>query len=200
MNCWPLAAVSGTKHHDDRVFGGDPSLLAEAIVVSPDGHVLYNGSNSGSGSSVPGNLLHWPNPLEVSSYAFTDFPRFTVPPWGPTPLPSGSTYPPGTEQTNGYDFNNDVAGDTYVFLLGNKEMNGWWEGREAFLKLTGPTPLLPDFAFGVWYTWYNSYTERRAKDEIGNWTMAKFPLDVWGLDMYLSTSRSLAKSRSCARA
>ena len=27
------------------------------------------------------------------------------------------------------------------------------------------------------------YTEQRAKHEIGNWTAAKFPLDVWGLDM-----------------
>ena len=27
------------------------------------------------------------------------------------------------------------------------------------------------------------YTESRAKDEIGNWTAANLPLDVWGLDM-----------------
>ena len=44
-------------------------------------------------------------------------------------------------------------------------------------ELTGPTPLLPDFTWGVWYTWYNSYTESRAKDEIGNWTAIKLPLD-----------------------
>jgi hypothetical protein len=33
------------------------------------------------------------------------------------------------------------------------------------------------------YTWYVSYTESRAKHEIGNWTELKLPLDVWGLDM-----------------
>jgi hypothetical protein len=27
------------------------------------------------------------------------------------------------------------------------------------------------------------YTEQRAKDEVGNWTAGRFPLDVWGLDM-----------------
>lgn len=43
----------------------------------------------------------------------------------------------------------------------------WWSSREEFLTLTGPTPLLPDFAYGVWYTWYIKYTESRAKDEIG---------------------------------
>lgn len=37
--------------------------------------------------------------------------------------------------------------------------------------------------YGIWYTWYVIYTEQRAKHEIGNWTAAKFPLDVWGLDM-----------------
>ena len=35
----------------------------------------------------------------------------------------------------------------------------------------------------VWYTWYNEYSESRAKDEIGNWTKIKLPLDVWGLGM-----------------
>jgi hypothetical protein len=69
-----------------------------------------------------------------------------------------------------------------VFLLGDS-LASWYESRAEFLELTGPTPLLPDFAFGIWYTWYIKYTEQRAKDEIGNWTAAKLPLDVWALDM-----------------
>ena len=84
--------------------------------------------------------------------------------------------------TNGYDFTNDVVGDTYVFLLGDS-LNTWWQSRGEFLRLTGPTPLLPDFAYGIWYTWYIAYSEGRAKDEIGNWTGIKLPLDVWALDM-----------------
>lgn len=92
-----------------------------------------------------------------------------------------------------------------MFLLGD-DLDGWWKGRADFITLTGPTPLLPDFAYvealsslltyhvqcsytisyilvryGVWYTWYVIYTEQRAKDEIGNWTAGNFPLDVWGL-------------------
>ena len=80
--------------------------------------------------------------------------------------------------TNGYDFTNDVDGDAYIFLLGD-DLDGWWGSREEFLTLTGPTPLLPDFAYGVWYTWYVLYTEERAKHEVGNWTQIKLPLDVY---------------------
>ena len=115
--------------------------------------VLWSGSNTGPSGQVDMNLLHWPSPLAAQGYAFTDRPRFTVPPWGPTPIPPGANVPPGTEGTNGYDFTNDVDGDTYVFLLGDS-LESWWESRKEFLSLTGPTPLLPDVAYGIWYTWY----------------------------------------------
>eukprot|EP00493_Phyllostaurus_siculus_P006690 UN06759 len=68
----------------------------------------------------------------------------------------------------------------YVFLLGNT-IDEWFSSRGEFLKLTGPTPLLPDFAYGIWYTWWLPYTEEQLKHEVGNWTAAKFPLDVYGL-------------------
>ena len=38
--------------------------------------------------------------------------------------------------------------------------------RQAFIDLAGPTPLLPDFAFGTWFTYWFSYTEAQAKDDI----------------------------------
>ena len=92
--------------------------------------------------------------------------------------------PPELVDTNGYDFTNDVPGDTYIFLLGaDGELDRWWASRAEFMTLTGPTPLLPDYAYGAWSTWYLVYTEQRAKDEIGNWTAIGLPLDVWGLDM-----------------
>ena len=159
------------------------STLSAATVAAPDGKLLYKGANTFTNASqVAANHLHWPSPLDAPSYAFNDFPRFTAPAWGPTPIPRDAKVPAELVATNGYDFTNNVDGDTYVFLLGDS-LEGWWKGRADFMTLTGPTPLLPDFAYGIWYTWYVVYTEQRAKDEVGNWTDAKFPLDVWGLDM-----------------
>ncbi len=188
INCWPLASSSGTKPHAHRSYGrvrggqGESGLNKGVVVATPAGGILYRGTNTGDSANVAANLLHWPSPLNGSAYAFNDYPRFTVPRWGPTPIPAGSNVPASAAATNGYDFTNSVDGDTYVFLLGDT-LDGWWAGRRDFLTLTGPTPLLPDFAYGIWYTWYIAYTEQRAKDEIGNWTAAKLPLDVWGLDM-----------------
>ena len=172
--CWPFASVVGSKVAQGRVFGrvagGD---LARAIIATPAGRVLYNGSNTFDGADLlPSNVLHWPSPLDGSTaYAFEDRPRFTVPEWGPTPIPANESAAPGTADTNGYDFQNDVHGDTYVFLLhgggeGEPSLNAWWAARENFLSLTGPTPLLPDWAYGIWYTWYIRYTEERAKHEL----------------------------------
>jgi len=144
------------------------------VVTDTEGKVLWDSKASGS--------LHWPSPLENEAYAFADHPRFHVPEWGPTPIPEDAKIPKELIATNGYDFSNDVDGDIYVFILG-KSLENWWTSRGEFLQLTGPVPLLPDFAYGIWYTWWLQYTEQRAKDEIGNWTAGNFPLDVWGLDM-----------------
>jgi hypothetical protein len=139
----------------DRTFGystGAP--IGSYIVTSKSGAVIFDGANQTSFTAVSPNLLHWPDPPCVGarcaatpqpSYAFTDRPRFTVPPWGPTPIPAGKSAAPGTEATNGFDFNNDVDGDVYIFLLGSS-LDGWWSSRKELLTLTGPTPLLPDYA------------------------------------------------------
>jgi hypothetical protein len=75
-----------------------------------------------------------------------------------------------------------VDGDTYVFLLGDS-LSSWRESRKEFIDLTGPTPLLPDFAFGTWFTRWWHYTERLAKEEVLRWKHDRLPLDVWGLDL-----------------
>jgi hypothetical protein len=186
-HCYPFSSCKGTRPKLGHVFGGTTAAGAtsfgtSAIVATPSGEILWNGSNTGNSSKVAANLLHWPSPLESKSYAFMDSPRFTVPQWGPTPMPNNSIVAPGSTVTNGYDFTNDQRGDIYVFLLGDT-LEEWWASRAEFLALTGPSPLLPDYAWGVWYTWYRQYTESQAKDEIGNWTKIKLPLDVWGLDM-----------------
>jgi alpha-glucosidase (family GH31 glycosyl hydrolase) len=61
---------------------------------------------------------------------------------------------PALANTNGYDFRNDVMGDVYIFLLG-ATLDDWHHSRQEFLQLTGPTPQLPDFAFGTWFTYWH---------------------------------------------
>ena len=94
----------------------------------------------------------------------------------------GANVDPSLRKTNGYDFENGVEGDTYVWLLGNT-LPEWHASRREFIELTGPTPLLPDYAYGIWKTWWHPYTEKEAKDEITMWQAAGLPLDIWGLDL-----------------
>ena len=75
------------------------------------------------------------------------------------------------------DFRNNVRGDVYVFLLGTS-LEAWWGGRAEFLRLTGPTPLLPDYAWGTWFSRWHPYTEAEAKAEVLQWNAGSFPLDV----------------------
>ena len=95
-HCWPFSSCPGTRVNPRRTFGGvtaggPSSFGTSAIVATPSGKVLWNGTNTGNSSRVAPNLLHWPSPFESESYAFMDSPRFTVPPWGPTPMPNSST-------------------------------------------------------------------------------------------------------------
>ena len=124
------------------------------------------------------NLLHWPSPLAAAAYALVDRPRFFAPSWGAAPAPAGAAH----ADTNGYDFTNDVAGDTYVFLLGGS-LSSWQVARRAFVALAGATPLLPDWAYGTWFTWWHQYTEVEAKDDVARWAAGQLPVDVWALDM-----------------
>lgn len=43
-----------------------------------------------------------------------DYPRFYTPPWGTAPIPADAKVDPSLMATNGYDFGNNVAGDTCV--------------------------------------------------------------------------------------
>jgi hypothetical protein len=205
-DCWPLKSNSGTNTHpktkQTRVFGQLRGYSGAIVARASDGVTLYSDM-----TSSPSNLLHWPSPLEQNVYALVDSPRFTVPEWGPTPIPPNATVDPALKPTNGYDFRNNVAGDIYVFVLGSDkaskfDLASWYDSRAEFLQLTGPTPLLPDWAYGSWYTWYIPYTEEEAKEDAGNWTAGKYPLDVWALDMEwrdhtYNDSKHLPPSESC---
>lgn len=50
-------------------------------------------------------------------------------------------------------------------------------------QLAGPTPLLPDYAYGTWFTYWHQYTEAEAKGEVERWQSDQLPLDIWALDM-----------------
>ncbi|EGD81222.1 hypothetical protein PTSG_11259 [Salpingoeca rosetta] len=210
--CWLMATISGPIHPaQNRIFGGyippPPQAGVAVTVYTADGaSVLWSSADVGN---VSANLA-WPSPMSADAFAFQDRPRFYVPPWGPTPH-SGSNFgvgghrPDGHGQslskndTNGYDFRNNVVGDTYIFLMPRQQahsstsstssntlpagMDAWHAGRRTLLALTGPTPLLPDFAFGTWFTYWHAYTQSEAEGEVARWIEDKLPLDVWGLDM-----------------
>ena len=125
--------------------------------------------------------LWWPDPLSTTSYAIQDFPRFTPPPWGPTLPPTRDIDEP-LRDSSGYDFQNNRAGDVYVFILGD-DLDGWYRSRREFLRLVGRIPALPTWAHGTWFTYFHQYTEAEAKGEIERWGTDDLPLDVWGLDM-----------------
>jgi hypothetical protein len=70
--------------------------------------------------------------------------------------------------------------------------SGYTAFRREFLQLTGATPLLPDFAFGTWFTWWHNYTQAEAEREVVRWATDRIPLDIWGLDMNWRDNCSLS--------
>lgn len=181
-DCWLMRTAYGTHPAADRNCGGSlgpaptPTGVSASVSSPATGAVLWSVDDL---DSVGQNLV-WPAPAAAAAYAIKDYPRFYVPPWGPTPAPPDVD--PALANTSGYDFRNDQSGDTYVFLLGNT-LDAWHAARKEFITLAGPTPLVPDFAFGTWFTWWHQYTEAEAKGEVLRWSTDKLPLDVWGLDM-----------------
>ena len=81
------------------------------------------------------NALRWPAPTQATGYAFVDQPRFYVPQWGPSPHPTNVS---DANNTNGYDYSNNVGGDTYIFLFHDQQVASWHASRKEFLMLTGP--------------------------------------------------------------
>mmetsp|Transcript_100953 Transcript_100953/g.301187 ORF Transcript_100953/g.301187 Transcript_100953/m.301187 type:complete len:811 (-) Transcript_100953:162-2594(-) len=166
-------------------------------VLSPHGEVIFNPidnsdvTQSNWKTPLPRRLnrLHWPSPPSAEGYpaggqahALVDFPRFFAPEWGVAPIPKGQDVEPALLETNGFDFRNNVDGDTYVFLLGDT-LQSWSASRREFLKLTGPVPLLPDYAYGTWFTNWHNYSMDEATAAVRRWNDEGLPLDVWGLDI-----------------
>ena len=120
-NCWPLADFGSATSAAGREVGCSAARFAACqsriskpafTVRSTGGRLLYD---SDAPTATPSNLLNWPSPTAANAYAVVDYPRFFVPDWGVSPAPAGSAH----AATNGYDFTNNVEGDTYIFLLGD---------------------------------------------------------------------------------
>ena len=166
--------------------GTNVSTSHYSVLVRPDGSFALVGGGGkllyDSIATPAQNLLHWPAPLTADVYAVEDRPRFVPPPWAPEPAPAGAPL----AASSGYDFQNGVSGDRYVFLLGDT-LEEWWASRGEYLQLTGPTPLLPDYAYGTWFTtWAQlpaSCTAADTRRKIERWNSGGFPLDIFGLDM-----------------
>lgn len=156
-----MANAQGLHNASDRVVGGNvtplppaPTIGINASIYDTDGNVLWS---SGPDLGLLSNNVIWPAPLTAAATSITDRPRFYVPPWAVTPIPKGQYVDPALIPTNGYDFRNDVSGDTYVFLLGSF-LEDWYSSRQEFLTLTGHAPLLPDFILGTAFTYWYSCT------------------------------------------
>lgn len=157
----------GTANYVVHVPAGATSLVG-IYLTSTAGQTLFQGSASLT------NSLWLPGPSEnPASWSFADSPRLVPPAWGLTPAPAGAP----NAATSGWDTNND-APDVYVFVP-----NGSYaQLRKDFLKLTGPTEMIPLYALGMWDSRYYNYSEATALQEIDDNRSRKIPQDVMVID------------------
>jgi len=69
--------------------------------------------------------------------------------------------------------------DLYVFAYGRD----YRRSLKDFYRLTGPTPLLPRYALGNWWSRYYRYTEQSYKELIERFESEKIPFSVSVIDM-----------------
>lgn len=162
-----------TRHYE-VVAPNDAASLAEVVVRSPaTGKPFWVHS-----ASLPARPS-WPDPANPGwSWAVADSPRVVPPAWGACPPPDAYLATDDPHRgTSGWDLTND-APDVYVFVhLGDLAV---W--RRDFLRLTGPIPLPPLWAFGFWHSLYYPYTDREALQTIDEYRARGFPLDVFVVD------------------
>ncbi|HXI72846.1 MAG TPA: TIM-barrel domain-containing protein [Verrucomicrobiae bacterium] len=142
--------------------------LTSSYVASPTGQVLYqfNGTLA--------NRVWLPGPADNPTVlSFADSPRLIPPPGGVVPAPAGDPL----LASSGWDTNNDAA-DVYVFVPNGS----YTQLRSDFLKLTGPTEMVPLYALGAFDSRYYDYSEATALQEIADNRSRQLPLDVLVID------------------
>jgi alpha-glucosidase (family GH31 glycosyl hydrolase) len=173
-DCFLMEMGTGVVTASDRTLGWAHPETGPIEVRSADGTKLLWQAET---LDAPVSLLDFPVPATLPAvFALRDAPRFVPPEWGATPMPD--TYQGPCRETNGFDLRND-APDAYFFLT-----NGKYKAlRSEFLRLTGPVPVLPEYVFGTWFSWYHSYSESTAMEEVLRFRSHNISLDVFGLDV-----------------
>lgn len=69
--------------------------------------------------------------------------------------------------------------DYYVFAYG-RDYRGT---MDAFYKISGPTPIVPRFALGVWWSRYHAYTQKEYLDLMDRFAKEEVPITVATVDM-----------------
>lgn len=117
-----------------------------------------------------------PTPGEMPKVWFlSDAPRLVPPAWGAAPAPDSCSE---NRETSGWDTKNQ-AQDLYLFLPKAGDYSAF---RQEFLKLTGPVPMPPLFAFGLWFSRYWPYTEDESLALMDEFRKRGFPLDLMVCD------------------
>ena len=120
-------------------------------------------------------LDFFPGPVSNDQiWILSDNPRLVPPEWGAAPPPEEFK----DHSTSGWDTTNN-AEDVYIFIIEPGRYNNF---KKDFLKLTGPTPLPPLFAFGLWDSRYHPYTEETALQTIDTYRKKQIPLDMFVVD------------------
>jgi hypothetical protein len=135
---------------------------------------LKNGKDQYRFKGIPPQDF-FPGPVSTDQlWVLPDCPRLVPPVWGATPLPENFKDQP----ISGWDTTNN-AEDVYIFII---ETGHYSNFRKDFLKLTGPTPLPPLFAFGLWNSRYHPYSQETALQTIDTYRKKHIPLDMFVVD------------------
>lgn len=73
----------------------------------------------------------------------------------------------------------DGAVDYYAFAYGKNHR----ETIKSFYQISSPTPLIPRFALGVWWSRYHAYTQKEYLDLMAKFKSENIPLTVATVDM-----------------
>ena len=143
----------------------DAKALTGIILRSSLGQVLYTVSED----DLKFGFL--PEPADMQKvWVLPDVPRLVPPAWGATVAPDSCTE---NKETSGWDTANQAA-DLYLFVpAGN-----YAAFRQEFLKLTGPVPLPPLYAFGLWFSRYFPYSDEQLLALGDEFRARGFPLDL----------------------
>eukprot|EP00729_Bicosta_minor_P014065 gene14065-5516_t len=162
-NCWPLSKVTQLVATPHRTFACmDPAkcITPSTVVTMPDfvvtstaGAVLFNSTAEASGKVQCNGKV------------------------------GAACTAPCAWDKDSKTCSNQQPKDNLLHWPSPLSMKSWNGARKEFVTLAGGCPVLPDFAFGTWFTWWHGYAEGDAKSEVERWETDKLPIDVWALDM-----------------